>query len=57
MAKAKPTLFEQIKVEDRQETQAGLRSSPVVRWVIIGIAIIGVGVFLPGRSGETHRLA
>jgi len=57
MAKSRPTLFEQIKDVDRSSEKAGLSTSPVLRWVIIGVAVIGVGFFLPGRSGETHRLA
>ncbi|MBS1562428.1 MAG: HDIG domain-containing protein [Bacteroidetes bacterium] len=57
MANARPTLFEQIKDVDRSSEQTGLRTSPVLRWVIIALAVIGVGFFLPGRSGETHRLA
>ncbi|CAN5551661.1 HDIG domain-containing protein [soil metagenome] len=57
MAKSRPTLFEQIKDVDRSSEKAGLNTSPVLRWVIIAAAVIGVGFFLPGRSGETHRLA
>jgi len=57
MAKARPTLFEQIKDIDRKDENAGLRTSPVLRWAIIATAVIGVGFFLPGRSGETHTLA
>lgn len=57
MAKSRPTLFEQIKDVDRSSERAGLSTSPILRWVIISAAVIGVGFFLPGRSGETHRLA
>ncbi|MBU3742906.1 MAG: hypothetical protein FGM24_11605, partial [Candidatus Kapabacteria bacterium] len=55
MARAKPTLFEQIKEDQRPAGSTGWNDSPVVRWILIGLALVGTAVFYPGRSGVSTR--
>lgn len=56
MARTKPTLFEQIKDEVREERpRRSWTTSPVVRVLIIVITITAVAMFFPGRSGDTQR--
>jgi len=55
MARARPTLFEQIKDEQRPTESAGWNHSPVVRWILIALALAGTAVFYPGRSGDSAR--
>lgn len=58
MARQKPTLFEQIREEDRASADAGgLATSKVLRIAIIVVATILLMAFLPGRLGDTQRTA
>lgn len=55
MARAKPTLFEQIKEEQRSTEASGWNHHPAVRWALIVLALAGTAVFYPGRSGDSSR--
>lgn len=55
MARAKPTLFEQIKEDQRPTGSTGWNDSPVVRLILIGLALAGTAAFYPGRSGDSTR--
>ena len=55
MARARQTLFDQIKDEQRPTEATGWNHSPVVRWIIIALALTGTAAFYPGRSGDTTR--
>ncbi|MCX6139402.1 MAG: hypothetical protein NTX15_00960, partial [Candidatus Kapabacteria bacterium] len=58
MARQKPTLFEQIREDDRASaTAGGLATSTVLRVVIIVVATLLLMAFLPGRLGDTQRTA
>ncbi len=58
MARAKPTLFDQIREDDRTSAdEKGLATSPVVRVLILVSATLGVMAFLPGRLGDMQRSA
>ncbi len=58
MTLQKPTLFEQIREEDRASAAAGgLVTSRVLRIVIIVAATLSLMAFLPGRLGDTQRTA
>lgn len=55
MARARQTLFDQIKDEQRPTASTGWNHSPVVRWIMIALALTGTAAFYPGRSGDTTR--
>lgn len=56
MARSKPTLFEQLKDEDRpQAPQNSWNASRFLRWVIISASMLATAAFFPGRSGDTQR--
>lgn len=55
MARARQTLFDQIKDEQRPTESTGWNHSPVIRWIIIALALTGTAAFYPGRSGDTTR--
>lgn len=55
MARARQTLFDQIKDEQRPTSSTGWNHSPVVRWIMIALALTGTAAFYPGRSGDTTR--
>ncbi len=58
MARQKPTLFEQIREEDRASTTAsGLTTNKVLRIAILVGATVLLMAFLPGRLGDTQRTA
>ena len=58
MTLQKPTLFEQIREEDRASAAAGgLVTYRVLRIVIIVAATLSLMAFLPGRLGDTQRTA
>jgi len=55
MARARQTLFDQIKDEQRPTESTGWNHSPVIRWIIIALALTGTAAFYPGRSGDSTR--
>lgn len=55
MARARPTIFEQIKDDQRPRQSSGWNTSVWIRWVIIALAVIGTAVFYPGRSDDASR--
>lgn len=58
MARQKPTLFEQIREEDRASAAAsGLATNKVPRIAILVGATVLLMAFLPGRLGDTQRTA
>ncbi|HLP27022.1 MAG TPA: HDIG domain-containing protein [Candidatus Didemnitutus sp.] len=58
MARQKPTLFEQIREEDRASAAAsGLATNKVLRIAILVGATVLLMAFLPGRLGDTQRTA
>lgn len=58
MARSRPTLFEQIRNDGRDDVAgSGLNSSMPVRAVIITVATLAMMGFLPGRLGEISQRA
>jgi putative nucleotidyltransferase with HDIG domain len=58
MARSRPTLFEQLQGEDRQqERSSGLATSRTLRIVLLTLSIILVMFFLPGGLGESQQEA
>ncbi|MBP6509683.1 MAG: hypothetical protein KA339_03940, partial [Candidatus Kapabacteria bacterium] len=58
MARQKPTLFEQIREEDRAAaTAGGMATNKALRIVILVGATLLLMAFLPGRLGDTQRTA
>ncbi len=56
MARSKPTLFEQLKDEERpQAPQNTWNASRFLRWVIIVACMLATAAFFPGRSGDSQR--
>lgn len=53
MARGKPTLFDQLRSEQRLgATDQTLNSSTILRVVIISLAVVGVLFCMPGRTGD-----
>lgn len=56
MARSKPTLFDQLREEERpQAPQNTWNASRFLRWVIIVSCMLATAAFFPGRSGDTQR--
>ncbi len=56
MPASKPTLFEQIREEDRSaQQQSSLITSDVVRIAIIAVATLLLAAFLPGAFGDSQN--
>lgn len=55
MARSRPTIFEQIKDDQRAPQSSSWNTSVVIRWTIIALAVVGTAVFYPGRSNDVSR--
>ncbi|MEY2719943.1 MAG: hypothetical protein RLZZ273_1309 [Bacteroidota bacterium] len=56
MARSRPTLFEQLQGEDRQqERNGGLATSRTLRIVLLTLSIVLVMFFLPAGLGESQQ--
>jgi hypothetical protein len=53
MPKARPTLYEQLREEERESAElTAWWGGRTARWIVIVVAILGVALFLPGRTGQ-----